>query len=80
MVPYALSRFIGIQLTNSYALHFQNWSFTIKNPLPVFLAADWNFAYENMQLSHGQASYGEANYNIRNYCFCVDDHTPKAIK
>jgi hypothetical protein len=46
----------------------------------VFLAADWNFAYGNMQLFHGQASSGEANYNIGNYYFYVDDHTSYAIK
>jgi hypothetical protein len=46
----------------------------------VFLAADWNFAYGNMQLFHGQASSGEANYHVGNYCCCVDAHTPIAIK
>jgi len=52
-----------------------------KNPLPVFLlAADWNFAYGNMQLFHGQASSGEANYNVDNYCCFVDDHTHGTIK
>ena len=54
--------------------------FHIKNPLPVFLAADWNFAYAIMQLFHGQASYEEANYNVGNYYCCVDDHTRFAIK
>jgi hypothetical protein len=38
------------------------------------------FVYFKSKLFHGQASHAEANYNIGNYCFCVDHHTPYAIK
>ena len=84
MVPSALrdcSTYQFRRVTFRLGASLSVLDFHIKKPLPVLLlAADWNVAYGNRQLFHGQASYGEANYNAGNYYFFMDDHTNSTIK